>query len=451
MGLRATPLRDLCIAMHAPRRVGEAFDSTPDAVYVPSIGTSRAVTSLDALVIKPQNYIQLVVRRDLVDPEFLAGLLNTPLGRKIREQSTSGATIPHISQAGLRTASAYLPPTIELQRAAVRVDRNLGELQQAVSGLRRRLWEEPLRSRGIETDLRTLIGGDGLDQWRESLPFPLASVLQRYDAEDDAERRCKYLIHFYEATTLTLVDIHLSALRQDPRAFLEAARRDSGETTYSRGSIGIWTDLLSRLARQTRALLSKDASLARELFRVSDNERLEAIAHKSVVQALKDEAVPYRNNWIGHGAMASGTEWQRRLSEAESTLSRIRGILRDSFGGWELLRAGRGGNRGGVITTAVERLTGSQRAFRKTSVELREWPEEGGLYMLEAGASLPLRLAPLFSFQHGPASAEDTCYFYDRLETDGVRWVSYHFEDEPNVISPNAEVVELIAELNALG
>jgi hypothetical protein len=191
--------------------------------------------------------------------------------------------------------------------------------------------------------------------------------------------------------------------------------------------------------------------LARELFRITEVERLEAIANKSLVQALKDEAVTYRNNWIGHGPVASEAEWQRRLSAAESTLSRIRGVVGDTFVGWEMLRAGQGGNRAGVISTSVERLTGSQRAFRKGRVELREWPEEGGLYMLEAGSSLPLRLAPLFTLKHSPASAEDSCYFYDRLERDGVRWVSYHFEDQPDLISPNQEVVDLIAELNELG
>lgn len=451
MGLRPAPLADLCTAMHSPRREGEPFDPSPDAVYVPSIGMSAAVTSLDALTIKPQNYLQLLVRRDLVEPEYLAGFFNSSLGRKIREQSTTGTTIAHLTLAGLRAASAYLPPHVGLQMTAVQVERSLGELQQAISGLRRRLWAQPLQAGRVAAELRTLLVGDGLDQWRESLPFPLASVLVRYDAEEDAERKCRYLVNFFEATALTLVDLHLSAFQQDARELVEASRGESGTASYSRGSIGIWTDLLARLAKRTRTLVSKDPSLVLELFRVSSIDRLEAVSHKAVVAALKDEAATYRNNWVGHGPVATHAEWQRRLSAAEATLARIRGAIGDAFVGWELMRAGQGGNRGGVITTSVERLTGSQRAFRKTRVELREWPEEGALYMVELGATLPLRLAPLLTLQHGPASAEDACYFYDRLEGEGVRWVSYHFEDRPDFVKADASVVGLIAELNAIG
>lgn len=451
MGLRPTPLADLCTAMHTPRREGEPFDPSPDAVYLPSIGMSPAVTSLDVLTIKPQNYLQLVVRRDLVEPEYLAGFFNSLLGRKIREQSTTGTTIAHLTLAGLRVASAYLPPHIGLQVTAVQVERSLGELQQAISGLRRRLWAQPLQAGRVGAELRTLLVGDGLDQWRESLPFPLASVLDRYGAEEDPERKSRYLVNFFEATALTLVDIHLSAFQQDAHEFIEASRRQAGAASYSRGSIGIWTDLLARLAKRTRTLISDNPSLVLELFRVSSIDRLEAVSHKAVVAALKDEGAVYRNNWIGHGPIATDSEWQRRLSDAEATLTRIRGALGDAFVGWEILRAGQGGNRGGVITTSVERLTGSHRTFRKARVALREWPEEGALYMVELGATLPLRLAPLLSLQRGPASVEDACYFYDRLEGDAVRWVSYHFEDRPELVKADATVVGLIAELNSIG
>ncbi len=213
----------------------------------------------------------------------------------------------------------------------------------------------------------------------------------------------------------------------------------------------IWADLLSRLARRTRDLLSKDQALAREMFKISDLSRLEGVAHKSVVAALKDEAAQYRRDWIGHAAVVGHGEWQRRLSLAEATLARVRTGLGDSFVGWELIRAGRGGNRGGVITTSIERLIGSRNMFRKGTVDLREWPEEGRMYLLEADASLALRLGPLFTLQRSPESVEDACYFYDRIEDGGIRWISYHFEPQPEVVRPDSEVVALIAELNRLG
>lgn len=451
MALRPVPFADICTAMRTPRPRGVAFDAEPNAIYLPKLGTSPAVTSLDSLAIQPHNYLQLIVRPEIVDPEYLAAFLSSPLGRKVREQLASGTTIRQISIAHLRAGVALLPPQIEQQHSAVRVARRLGELKQSIDGMERRLWDQPLKATRIEADLRQLLEGDGMERWIESLPFPLASIMWRYQAEEDAQRRCEYLVHFFTGTAIFLVDLHVSALHRDPQVLADVARRGQLEAAYKRGSIGIWANLLSRLAKRTRDLASKDGPLARELFGITELERLEAVSRKSLVSALVDEAAVYRNSWIGHGAVVGAPEWERRLLRVEVTLARLRAALGDAFVGWELIRAGRGGNRGGVITTSIERLVGSRSLFRKGSVGLREWPEEGRLYMLEEGASLPLRLSPLFSLQRSPESVQDACYFYDRIEDAGVRWVSYHFEALPEVVRHDAEVVQLIEELNTLG
>jgi hypothetical protein len=71
--------------------------------------------------------------------------------------------------------------------------------------------------------------------------------------------------------------------------------------------------------------------------------------------------------------------------------------------------------------------------------------------MREAGASLLLQLGPLFRMRRSPETAQDACYFYDRLQPEGVRWVSHHYEPQPEEVRPDSEVVQLIAELNAFG
>jgi hypothetical protein len=356
-----------------------------------------------------------------------------------------------VTLTGLQEATAYLPRSIDQQRNTVRVERQLIELGEGVTALRRRLWEKPLRASAVAAELRSLVSGDALDQWRESLPFPVASVLLRYEAEEDPERKTRYLVNFFEALALTLVDVHLSALRQDAKELLEAARRKDGSTTYRRGTFGTWADLLSRLAKRARSLASSNPSLARELYRVSSVDRIDAISHKALVAAIKDEATEYRNSWIGHSPIVGAPEWERRLATSESTLDRIRSAIGDSFVGWELFRAGRGGNHSGVISLSIERLVGAHRSFRHGRVELREWPEEGALYFHESGETLALRLAPLVTIARGPEAVEDACYFYDRVEGDNVRWVSYHFADRAEMIRPDGAVVELITELDALG
>jgi hypothetical protein len=53
--------------------------------------------------------------------------------------------------------------------------------------------------------------------------------------------------------------------------------------------------------------------------------------------------------------------------------------------------------------------------------------------------------------KRGPRSAEDAYYFFNRLEGDSVKWVSYHFEGEPEMLDHAPDVQALIADLNALG
>ena len=450
-GLRPVPLDDLCIDMHAPRRSTEVFDPLPNSVYLPKLGTSPAVTSRDAFAIQAHNYLQLVVRPDIADPEYVATFFNAPIGRMIREQLASGVTIPQISLTSLRQGSAYLPPFLTQQHAAVRIGRILGEFKQSVVELERRLRERPLDAARLESDLRKLIEGDGLERWMNTLPFPLASVLYRYVIDDDPERRCQYLVRFFEATTVFLVDVHLSALQRQPQLLEKVVQKRHPGVSYTRVSIGIWANLLARLAKQVREATDKEPDTIRELFQVADRRRLEAIAAKSVVAALMDEAAHYRRDWFGHPAVVSPAEWETRLSQGEATLARIRAGLEDAFVGWELIRAGQGRNRGGVIRTDVELLVGSQRPFKRGAAELLELPEDGGLYMHESVSMRVLRLAPLFMLSHSPASVEDACYFYDRLDADEVRWVSFHHEPQPELHLANPSVAGLVRELDALG
>ena len=451
MGLHPVAAASLCAHVRAPSRLDAAFVHEPNAVYLPKLGTSPAVRSVDEFVIKPHSYLQLIVRPEIVDPEYLAAFLSSPLGRKVRAHLASGTIIPQVSVGSFRAGSIPLPPTIEHQRAAVRAARRLGEIREAIDGLERELWDRPLRAKRAEAGLRRVLEGNGPERWTESLPFPLASVLWRFHAEEDVERRVGYLVHFFEATAVFLVNVLLSGLQGDPRTLADVAKVGGTPDAYTRGSIGIWADLLSRLARRARELRSADPALSREIFRISDLERLDGLADKSVVAAIKDEAAQFRRDWVGHAAVVSVPEWERRLALAEATLARVRAGLGDAFVGLELIRAGHGGNHGGVITTSVEWLTGSRSLFRKGKVALREWPEENGLYLLEDGASLALQLNPLFSLQRAPELVEDACYFYDRIEDGVIRWISFHFEPQPEIMRADPSVASLIDELNRIG
>lgn len=450
-GLQAVAVEKLAVSAKRPRATGEAFPSLPNCVYVPRLGTSSAVTSPDQFQIKPQNYIQVQINPEIAESEYVAAFLGSALGRRVRRQLTSGTTIPQISIESLTAGEFYLPASLEQQRATVRLSSRLSELGLSLQALEKELWDRPLSVAKIEAGLGRVLEGDGFERWMESLPYPLASVIWRYRASDDAERRCRFLVNLFEALVVVLVEIHYSALERDPGLLQDAIRTGTAKDPYDRASIGIWANLLARLAAKTRQLVASDPTKAQELFALSDIERLNAIASKTVVRLLEQEAAEYRRNWIGHAAVVGPAEWARRLTQAEGTLAKLREALSDAFTGWELVRAGQGSLKAGVISASVEHLTGSRALFRRGSVKVRDWPEDGCLYMIEDDASLMLRLAPLIRLRRSPESVQDAVYFYDRIESRGVRWVSYSHEEVPEVVEPDPETAALIRKLDALG
>ena len=45
-------------------------------------------------------------------------------------------------------------------------------------------------------------------------------------------------------------------------------------------------------------------------------------------------------------------------------------------------------------------------------------------------------------------TGQDACYFYNRVEGAEVRWVSYHFHADPELLLPDEGVSELLATLS---
>ena len=52
------------------------------------------------------------------------------------------------------------------------------------------------------------------------------------------------------------------------------------------------------------------------------------------------------------------------------------------------------------------------------------------LQLLSRDANRPLTLLPLMHVGASPASAKNACYFFNRVDTEGLRFVSYHYADE---------------------
>jgi tRNA A-37 threonylcarbamoyl transferase component Bud32 len=293
---------------------------------------------------------------------------------------------------------------------------------------------------------------EGLTPWADTLPFPLASILWHYDGEPDPAIKIDCLLKFFEALAQFVATIQLSACFSADE-FLRGTWptwfRGNGQRPLDlrTATFGTWVKL-SELAGETiRDLLQagNGEDRCRQLFAAPDTELADAVADPGLAKIFQ-HALHRRNDWTGHGGIAGQHLHHERLGELEDLLDRARALLGWSFEPWTLLKPGPMTLSRGFFELTATILKGPNSAFRKKQIRLAHALDAGRLYLLNDGELRALELAPFVRVLTGHMG-QDACYFYNRLDGGGARWVSYHFHAEPELVLPDEDLADLLAKL----
>ena len=256
-----------------------AFQPQENSLFIPLIGSSDVVDSLSDLTLKKQNYAQVVIDPARSNPRFVARFLNSEFGKELREQSKSGAVIPKLNKQNLKELRVFVPD-LQTQRTMLEIEARMTAEQNTLLGLqneldefRRELWANPRTAAHVEERLSGLskrLGGglkeqmaERLDQWFETLPFPLASILRAWQAtpSQDFKMKHEHLLHFFEGTAEFVSVILLSAFSSNEALFghhkqklSEAMQKQN--LSFQRATFGTWKLVVEYLGKQTRELLS---------------------------------------------------------------------------------------------------------------------------------------------------------------------------------------------------
>jgi hypothetical protein len=455
-GLTRVRLNEIVAAVNLWKQMDDGgFANLPNCVYLPLIGTSPAVASLSDLRIKPHNYAQLVVKPDAARAEFLAGFFNSPLGRKTRESMLRGTFIPKLSKQTISEATLYTLP-LPAQNEASAVGREIQDLRLRLEELERDLWNRPVDAGAVRKAMNSISQKEGFESWLETLPFPLAAILWRYQAAGSPEHKVAHVLNAFEAFAQFLGMLMASAFHSNDVFFREHRhdwfeRGKDNPHSLSRSSFGEWVVRCQRLAKTTRQMLSdKDQrDLVMDLYR-TDAAKIEGLANKGIYAVLESVG-RYRNDWKGHTGIVGTKEHARRLALVQEELTRLRGLLGGVFEDWWLVRPGVSSYTGGIHHYTVEKLVGSRQIFKQEAIATTEVMDANELYCYDVVTRRPLQLLHFVRMLSAPESEEVACYFYNRLEKTGVRWVSYHFEKEAERIEPDSSVIKLINEVEEDG
>ncbi len=471
-GAPALRLEELATAFILGRH-GSDFEFRPleNAIFVPLIGNSDVTDSPTDFTLKRQNYAQVGIDPARSYARFVAQFLNSEFGREIREASKAGL-IPKLNTQSLKSLRVFVPSLstqktmLEIEARIVAEQNTLLGLQNELGEYRRELWTNPRSAPDVDRRITALLGrlsgglkqhaADSLDQWFETLPFPLASILRAWQATQSQDIKTKYehLLHFFEGLAEFSGVILLSAFSSN-EAFFEPHRQKlmeslrEQELSYQRASFGTWKLVVEYLGKRARQLLSgdKDArALCADLFSDPSLVLPEALSRKGLAGVLSTTN-KWRNDWKGHSGVVGDDEAHLRNEQLLGEVQNMREAMADTWAQTHLIQALHCRLRRGVFENNVSVLMGSNSEFLKETRSMSLCLDVESLYLSNKESGRALKLLPLVRLGQSPQSAKNACYFFNRLERDGARFVSYHFTEKPELTGQFDEATAVIKSL----
>lgn len=481
IGFPAVDLKDLTTAINLGRFGDEfQFPFADNAVYIPMIGHSDVVTSLDDLILKPQNYAQVAIAREKSDATFIAQFLNSELGIKIREWGKTGNTIPKLTKKSIQSLRIIVPE-LKFQKKILDVEARLSSeentllsLQNDLLELRRELWRSPRSAENVSERLAhfsTRISGElkeeanlRLDQWFETIPFPLASILRAWQASpsEDYKTKHEHLLHFFEATAQFISVILLSAYISN-EALYAVHKEKLNETlakhklSFQRATFGTWKFVVEYLGKQTRLLLQengrkqedvgRDREICASIFADSTLKLPMCLSSKEIAEILATTN-KMRNDWSGHGGVVGQEQAKHRNEQLIGQVERLRHAMSDVWETSLVVNALHCRPRKGLFENEIAILKGSNSEFLKESRAMTTWLDVDSLYIINGIHATALKLLPLIQVSASPETAKNACYFFNRTEREGARFVSYHFAGKPELSGEFLDVASTIRFLS---
>jgi hypothetical protein len=303
-----------------------------------------------------------------------------------------------------------------------------------------------------------------LDQWFETIPFPLASILRAWQAtpSDDYKTRHEHLLHFFEATAEFISVILLSAFSGN-RLLYEPHKQKLKEAmakqnlSFQRATFGTWKLVVEYLGKQTRMLLQEsgkklddaknDRAICAAIYSDSTLELPSLLCCKDIAAVLRTTN-KMRNDWSGHGGVVGQEEAKLRNEQLLGQVEKLRQAMADVWDSSVIVNALHCRLRKGVYETEIAILRGSNSEFLKESRAMSQCLAVESLYIINGDQGSALKLLPLVQVNASPQTEKNACYFFNRTENVGARFVSYHFASQPELSGLFEEATDAIKLLS---
>ncbi len=410
------------------------FEYLPNSIYLSSF-QSRIVANPSEIDMDSYSVFQIQLDESKANSTYVADYLNSYTGQKLRQLTV----IKEISNSYQVFNCVLYLPNIEIQSEIAETNKKIDKFSSHLEELKRSLWKHPQKYKSISKEIKNINTEDKLEDWIETLPFPLSSILWRYYATKNNGKKIEHLFHFFEALSEFFSMIMLSALVKNQDFYTQEchkwiSKEEKFKDWYLKATFGNWNALTSNLSKATRAYLNSDKEtqdFCKQIYGNPDPAFLNMLTSKEIVNILTKVA-QFRNLWKGHGGITGEEESMNRVTTLEQNLNELRRCIADGFEDAKVIAAKQGELEEGVWTFTAKELVGTKSPFREIELRSLIGLDKKKLYLVHSSQTQPVELLPFIKF----FEKSDAVYFYTSIESKNVRWVSYHFEMKPERNEP---------------
>lgn len=436
-GLNAVKIGELVETFDVLRTAEEPVADGDNDVYIPVHGRCEAVLSLGDVRSRKNPVIRLALKSELADARFVVESLNDEVGRLFLESVGRPSNyMMSLDIAAFRDATFYLP-TKQVQRKVMEAKSKILAIRAELDEINSLLRGQPTEVEQLVRRLNKVNHEDSLENWLESLPFPLATILWRYRAfNGESKERNDILLHFFEALAEFWATIYLSAAKSDSAFWADNVEGVNAAITKARlsfdsATFGLWKCVIEFLRRKFEDMMKNDRDRCSHMFATSSRDVLDMLFDSRLVTVLQTA------NSIRNGKAHGGVLGPSGIREAHSQLMDLVQTCRSITGGvwerYELVQPNNCRFSGGLIIYKVQLITGTRTPFVTDERRTVEGMEDGHLHLLDPEGDRALRLLPFVRVMPSPKTASNACYFYNKNQSGNQRFVSYHFEEDSEI------------------
>jgi hypothetical protein len=379
------------------------------------------------------NFLHLLVNTDLASSQYLVSWINSSDIGKTTMRSLTRGFRDKLSGKELIRGQFYIE-NLNAQKKKITflddVQRLRGKLSEYESTLLNDTSSKPvipvLKSIGAPVDNVQSING---------MPYPLAAILHRYDAQRTTPQNQKdTLINFFEATAIFLSTIHLSAFMNNHHLWEQHGQKFKDSLSESpislqKSTFGTWNminDFFSGIIRKRRS----DLDLLKKAY---CTESIEALGNLDIYEILKKVAI-LRNKFKGHTGPISDDLARQIVVELETHLHSLNAELRLLWNNYELIQPLSGKRTDGTFHVTVNLCMGpNSDPFKQEEYKMRSFLDTESLYLFNTTEQTSLPLKQLLWIGQISEKSRTTCYFYSRREKIGDEYLSYSMEQYDEV------------------